>query len=85
MDNNTKRYVVYGFDRDCQENYMQDYDIELFEALESGRRDPMDYGEQLGEFDSEDEANECAVKYADSHRSDDDASIYDREEKIWFN
>lgn len=80
-----KRYVVYGFDSDCQESYLEDMGIELFDALESGRRDPMDYGDKIAEFDSEDEANDCAVKYADSHRSGDDVSIYDRIEKIWFN
>ena len=84
MDN-IKRYVVYGFDLDCQETFMDDCDIDLSEALESGYRTPMEYGEQLGEFDSEDEANKCAEKYLDSHRSFDDVAIYDREEKIWFN
>lgn len=82
---NEKRYVVYGFDYDCQEEYERDMGISLCEAAEAGRRDIMDYGDKLGEFDSEDEANECAMKYVDSHRSGDEASIYDREEKYWFN
>ena len=80
-----KRYLVYSFDRDCQESYMQDYDQELFEALEEGRRDPMDYGDFIGEFDTEDEANECAMKYSDSHSSYDEVSIWDSEERYWFN
>lgn len=80
-----KRYVVYGWDEDAQKNYADDYDKELTDSLEEGRRDAIDYGYKLGEFDSEDDANECAMKYVDSHRCGDEAFIYDREEKHWFN
>lgn len=80
-----KRYVVYGWDEDAQEIYADDYDKELIDSLEEGRCDIIDYGEEQGEFDNEDDANECAVKYEDAHRMYDVVSIYDREEKHWFN
>ena len=80
----TKRYLVYSWDKDEQESYVNDYDIEIGEALEEGRRDPIDYGTFLGEFDTEDEANDCAVKHADSNYYD-KVSIYDTVERYWFN
>ena len=80
----TKRYLVYSWDKDEQESYANDYDIELGEALEEGRRDPIDYGTFLGEFDTEDEANGCAVKHTDSNYHD-EVSIYDTAERYWFN
>lgn len=78
----TKRYLLYSWDRDKQESYINDYDIELNEVLEAGRRDIIDYGTFLGEFDIEDEANECVVKQVDYY---DVVSIYDTVEKYWFN
>ena len=80
-----KRYVVYGWEEDDQKNYEDDYDRELNDSLEEGRRDVIDYGDVQGEFDNEDDANACAMKYADAHRMYDVVSIYDREEKHWFN
>ena len=80
-----KRYVVYWWDEDAQKNYADDYDKDLNDALNEGRRDVIDYGEEQGEFDNEDDANACAMKYTDAHRMYDVVSIYDREEKIWFN
>lgn len=80
-----KRYLVYGWDEDAQKNYADDYDRELTDSLEEGRRDVIDYGEEQGEFDNEDDANACAMKYDDAHRMYDVVSIYDREEKHWFN
>lgn len=53
----TKRYLVYFWDRDIQESYVNDYDIELEETLEVGRRDTIDYGTFLGEFNIEELMN----------------------------
>ena len=80
----TKRYLVYSWDKDEQESYTNDYGIELDEALEEGRRDPIDYGTFLGEFDTDEEANDCAIKHTDFNYYD-DVSIYDTAERYWFN
>jgi hypothetical protein len=80
-----KRYVVYGWDEDAQKNYADDYNKDLTDALEEGRRDIIDYGEERGEFDNEDDACEGAIKYYDAHHMSYIISIYDREEKHWFN
>lgn len=83
--NTDKRYIVYGWDDSAQTSYLNDYGIDLCDALEQGRRDVMGYGDEQGQFNTEDEANICAMKYADSHRYSDIVSIYDRNEREWFN
>lgn len=74
----------YMFTDEITKTCERSYDISL-DLVEEGRRDVIDYGEEQGEFDNEDDANECAMKYADAHRMYDVVSIYDREEKHWFN
>ena len=86
MNTNTKRYIVYCWDEDAQMDYSNDFDREVSEALDEGYyTEVVSYGQEIGQFDTEDEANECASNYADKHSWNDCISIYDKEEKYRFN
>lgn len=80
------RYLVYAWDEDIIKDIDNDYyEGALFEMLENNQfGTPSEYGTKVGEYNTEEEANEAATKYYDDNRNV-EISIYDKEEKIWFN
>jgi len=84
MIRGTKRYLLYKWDYDSQQNYGADTGEYIGDALNKGKLTPADYGEFVNEFDNEHEALKQSLLVADSCK-DTDTAIYDSIEKIWFN
>ena len=81
------RYLVYKWDRDDIESYNETYGEEAFyEDIERSScfSSLSQYGTLVKETDSEEEANKYCEK-ASEDGYDTEASIWDFEEKYWFN
>ena len=81
-----KRYLVYYWSKSDAESIERDYEQTLEELLDKDQfSNVADYGQKVGESDDEEEALEFSSKYADNCSYYDMVSIWDSEERKWFN
>lgn len=82
MRDTNKRFNIYFWDFDEINQYNEDCG-DFYERLEFGYRDIADYGTLIDYTDDEEEANKIASDVVERNRGE--VSIYDTQEKCWFN
>lgn len=80
----SKRFKVYYWKYDSFDDFYEDNDEEIEDALEQSRVDIMDYGSLVGETNDENEARKIAKKNIRLTDRFSKVAIYDKKKKIWL-